>query len=812
MTFNLDERSASLSVGELADFAVGPKPGSGLGAGLWRAQLGTLWHQQLRGRAAAEGTAAEFEVTIEAWVAHRGWRLRLTGRIDQVLPAVGPGGATLLREIKTVSRPLPEAEESLRATYPEYFSQIATYVALRRIAEPAARVAGQLMFVEIGTGALQPVPIDRTDEDRFTERLDVLVTFLESRHRARERARHLRYRPAFDTLRIGQESTRQDLEQALARYRFVAFEAPTGFGKTGLLLECALAQLKSGHCERILYLTSKSTGQLQVVRTLRTMTARAPDDPAGGTSLAIWQVRAKTEHCINTVFHCTRESCVYLAEAAERWPTSGLSRFYLLDDHPRDLDTLRQAGRDAQVCPYEITRAALAFNDVWVGDYNYVFAPRNRRLFFDQLGFDPARTLLILDEAHNLPSRAADSRSYVVNSADAHAVLAELDHHGAKPSLIRAWDAWTYLLASLPVSDAVDLATEDDLAEVLRRVADEVMAGGVDPSVLAPGLADRLWETLELVEWLKDTTLRTLLWCPRPGELRFTCIDASAAIGATLRSFGGVLLASATLGPLPEFAQSVGLSAATDPSLALPESPGVPMPALDRVVAETPWREGSYRIGYDLRVDTRFRHRAAHAPTTAGTVARLHRAAKSCVAVFFPSYKYAEMIEEQMAKRFVSLRVVIQPKLSDLGAQSAWVDESLVFADVLFLVLGSSFAESIDVLGGRISHAMVVGPALPEVNAVQAARSELFGGNRTPDAFRRVYQIPGMQKVNQALGRLVRAPGHRATVLLHCARFAEVSYASLLAPDYQFGTNLTTDNELETWLALGETSAAKEGG
>jgi DNA excision repair protein ERCC-2 len=123
-----------------------------------------------------------------------------------------------------------------------------------------------------------------------------------------------------------------------------------------------------------------------------------------------------------------------------------------------------------------------------------------------------------------------------------------------------------------------------------------------------------------------------------------------------------------------------------------------------------------------------------------------------------------------------------------------------VLADVLFLVLGSSFAESIDALGGRISHAMVVGPALPEVNAVQAARQELFGGNKNPSAFRRVYQIPGMQKVNQALGRLVRAPGHRATVLLHCARFAEISYAALLAPDYQFGTHLTTDAELEAWL------------
>jgi Rad3-related DNA helicase len=131
------------------------------------------------------------------------------------------------------------------------------------------------------------------------------------------------------------------------------------------------------------------------------------------------------------------------------------------------------------------------------------------------------------------------------------------------------------------------------------------------------------------------------------------------------------------------------------------------------------------------------------------------------------------------------LRVALQPRVRDLAAQSAWVDESLLLGDALFLVLGSSFAESIDALGGRVTHAMVVGPALPEVNAVQRARlAEAARSGLTRDAaFRRVYQIPGMTKVNQALGRLVRAPGHRARVVLQCRRFLEPSYASLLAPD-----------------------------
>ena len=141
-----------------------------------------------------------------------------------------------------------------------------------------------------------------------------------------------------------------------------------------------------------------------------------------------------------------------------------------------------------------------------------------------------------------------------------------------------------------------------------------------------------------------------------------------------------------------------------------------------------------------------------------------------------------------------------QPKLPDLAAQSAWVEESLKLADALFLVLGSSFAEGIDLLGGRITHAMVVGPALPEVNAVQKARLAALAGLGREAAFRRVYQIPGLQKVNQALGRLVRAPGQHAKVLLHCCRFAEPSYAGLLATDYQMFTEIAAEAELLNWL------------
>ncbi|MDR0354050.1 MAG: hypothetical protein LBI02_12150, partial [Opitutaceae bacterium] len=327
MHFDLDQRTASLSVGEFADFTLGPRDALGGPAGLWRAQLGTHWHHQLRDRAATDHPGARFEVPVTGKIVHRGWTLALTGRIDQILPPRDDRDhAATLREIKTVTRALPADESELRADYPAYFIQIAAYVALLRTAAPtiapaattattaaaaaattttaaaaddadddaaatataaplhpsssithtsptgAPPVRGELHFVEVASGLAQTVPLAPADHNRFRAQLERVTEFLNLRHRARERLRHLRFRPPFPALRPGQETTQADLAAALATHPIVLFEAPTGFGKTGALLQLALGQLRAGRFDRVLYLTSKATGQLQVMRTLRAMT------------------------------------------------------------------------------------------------------------------------------------------------------------------------------------------------------------------------------------------------------------------------------------------------------------------------------------------------------------------------------------------------------------------------------------------------------------------------------------------------------------------------------------------------------------
>ena len=736
MQFSLENRTVNLSVGEFAGFALGPGEAGGGLQGVWRAQLGQHWHNELRAQTEKEFTVdgrlrpdVLFEVVIEGRLVHRGWTFQLSGRIDQLV------GDTL-REIKSVMRPLPAAEEELRADYPEYFRQLAAYVVMAKASALNSQLStlnrsalhAELVFVEAGSGLSQTIPLTSFDEALVHHQLDALVEFLNLRLRATERRRALEFHTPFPSLRPGQETIQVDLLSAFlpgdgqdkhragssqqrcdAQPSIMLFEAPTGYGKTGCVLEFTLGQLKRGRFARIIWLTGKSTGQLQVVHTLGQMVAPATrqlldDIPHGG--LAFWQVRNKSEHCVNHTFHCVRDNCNYLKGCAERWPGSGLARFYLDEKQSHDLDTLKAAGREALICPYEITRASLAFNDVWIGDFNYVFAPDNQGLFFNQPGFDPRETLLVIDEAHNLPSRVAGAHSHRATDTDARFLLAELDRIQAPAMLVIAVEEWTRLLASLRPTESLDPTLEAEVHDHVAKLANLVSSQSLDYAALGPPQAETLWEFASLAAFLDDNRLTRLLWVAREGELEFTCVDAAPAIGETLRQFGGTILMSATLQPFPEFAASCGLE--VEPALRAGSARAErELHPFQTLTAPTPWRTGAY-VAVDLRVNTTYRERASYYGTTAATIEAMAAAASQisnlksqkntaarCVAVFFPSYAYAEAVQRALENKNSVLRVALQPKLPDLTAQTAWIEEHLAFSDALFLVLGSSFAEGI---------------------------------------------------------------------------------------------------------------------
>ena len=157
MELDASQRSVRLSVGELAVFRNRPSP-SGHGSSPWRAAVGRQWHKSSESLIKAEHPEARFEVTVSGDWRHSDWLFQLNGRIDQLLPT---SEGILVREVKTIRRPLPAPDETLLADYPAYFAQAATYQAMLEVLPEYAGqlITAEVQFINIENGALQSVSL-----------------------------------------------------------------------------------------------------------------------------------------------------------------------------------------------------------------------------------------------------------------------------------------------------------------------------------------------------------------------------------------------------------------------------------------------------------------------------------------------------------------------------------------------------------------------------------------------------------------------------------------------------------------------------
>ena len=781
MELDVSQRSVRLSVGELATFRNRPSPSSH-GTNPWRAAVGQQWHKSTENLVKAEQPGASFEVNVSVDWRHSDWLFQLNGRIDQLLPT--KEGA-LVREVKTTRSPLPTPDETLLADYPAYFAQAASY---RAMLEVLPEYTGQLItaevqFINIENGALQSVSLDSSENIIFERQLDRLIPFLDERLGSLNRLREAQIKPAFDTLRVGQTELFQTLQNAALQSRHVLAQAPTGFGKTGIVLEHALKHMQNGLYERCIYLSSKSTGQLETIRQLKQMI---------GHDLRYIQMRNRNEHRIDSERHTCTGDMRCDDELGKNWREADIRASELFEDSTIKLSRAQEIGANTGICPYSLTKACLPFSEIWIGDSNYVFSPDSRAVFMEAQGFEPGRTLLIVDEAHNLPDRTADSLSLEIASADLLFAIEELRAHGAPRRLLGPATELCRWIDSLSPKLALTgnhFYTGQDLCE---DFSEQLKRSAFDYDATAPFAIKLIRSIPKLSETLSLHSQQYLHWVPRNGVFAATCLDASEWIAECLKLFGGSIMMSATLSPFKSYRESCGLD---KESVTIAQ-------------AQTPWRDDAYDVAIDCRIDTRLSKRESHYETTALTIVELiqHNAGEP-IAVFFASYLYAENIQAYIEALAPELRIKRQPRGVDLAEQSTFINEGLLIADALFLILGSSYAEGIDQLGGRVEQIMVVGPALPEVNLLQKKKMEDHPSLSQDEAFRDIYIRPAMRRIHQALGRIVRAPGHTARVLLHCKRFAEDAYQSELAPEYQSDCQLLRDEDFFRWLNSSKSSS-----
>jgi len=703
-------------------------------------------------RARQAGYEGETEQTIKHIYELDGASVQVYGRMD----AFVDGECPFVEEIK-LCRTLPEEARA------EHRKQAVCYAAML-VEENAYEVVRISVCYVNEEGEVQ-----RSFEEELTvqalraEMHDLLVPFVhfalrEAAHRNR-RDESLNALPfPFDSYRKGQRELAAQVYTAISRKKRLFASLPTGTGKSAAVLYPALKALGTGLTERVVYLTARNTARQSPLNALKRMTEKGMQARCcvltAKEKLCPAPTRCHPDDCPRASGHFLRQGDAIddlLASGILVWDDAVIQRF--ADKH--------------EICPFEFALALSELADVLLMDLNYAFDPfaQLKRLFQRQKNFT-----LLVDEAHHTIDRVRESLSGALDSRELSRIRAEYGKlYGRKNAVYRSLSALIHTLREL------DAPSDEGMLDVLPEGIAEQTQNALDEAIQAlPQAGNGMQELIRIClpylyahEHLDEDYAILLEKHGKEHVLTLCCLLPGKEIGRITKGLRGTVFFSATLNPLPAMKQLLGGSE-EDACFALPS----PFPPEHLQVIRR-------------RVNTRYEQREQSAAKIAGYIHELLECHPGNTIVFFPSYAYLNLVSGHLdIDRLPDLWV----QRRDMGEEdreaflSAFADDQ---TDRLGLcVLGGLFSEGIDLPGRQLVNAVIVGVGLPvpsaRVNAVRSCYQEHFD-----DGFAYACRIPGMQKVLQAAGRVIRSETDKGMVLLLDERYQQWEYASMLPSEWQ---------------------------
>jgi Rad3-related DNA helicase len=741
-----------LSVRELVEFSF---HGENLTRGMSvRSMLEGAISHRARQKALGEGWAVEAPIALSLDFLDDD-TLLLTGRMD----GFREGDTPEIEEIKLFSGAEPPTEP-----FPAHRAQAVVYAYMAASVYGAESLVICVCYTDKKGGVIARFPETLSAEDCEAEFMPLFCRYqawhqtLRSHRNERDAGLHALRFP-YGAFRPGQREMAVQVFTAISRRKRILCEMPTGTGKSAAAIFPALMALGQHLTGQVFYLTARNTQRMAAQECLGLFRAR---------NLSLWTLTLNARDTVCMMGGgCDTEVCPYAIGYYIRLD-GALNELLPLEDWNGEV--LKRTALLHQVCPFELSLELARIADMVICDYNYAFDPivRIRRVF------DERRDLtLLIDESHNLISRVRDMLSSVLDIA----ALRELRKMYKKrnlPVYIRLTAVIKGLLA-LKDKGAISLADTDFpalLPELYDALLDEISKGHAVEAHFEILMAVKLF--LSALEGQTHTYI--LEGGVRDRRLTAFCLSVSEHIGDVTEGTCGAVFFSATLSPLDDM--KVLLGAGEDDAAFRTHSP---FPA-ERLFVKR------------LRVNTRYTARDATAEQVAAAIHALFTAKGEKYMAFFPSFAYLSRVAEHLA----DLPLAVQTRNMDEKARNDFLNRFRENPDpVLGLcVMGGVFSEGIDLPGNKLSGAALVGVGLPQVNVFQETLRDYYE-QRFSKGFRYAYQIPGMQKILQAAGRVIRSETDKGVVLLIDDRYYQKTYEQLCPPHWIFN-----EGDLKKELAL----------
>ena len=711
------------------------------------------------------GSTYRPEVSLSYTKEYEDFELTVWGRADGIYKS---RGTDVIDEIKGTYTELSSMEEPV----PVHLAQACCYAYMYASEENRSKMKVQLRYCSLTDEHIRKFVFEYSFEELKTFFTDILGRYYRWAHHLAQwealRDQSIKTLEFPYEYRPGQQKLAADVYRTILRGKQLFVQAATGTGKTLSVIFPSVHALGEGLAERIFYLTAK------------TVTGKVAEEAAEilrgkGLQLKVLSLTAKEKICPMNSPECNPEKCPAAKGHYDR--INDVLYEVLKKSSSFSREVLTEAAEKGSVCPYELQLDLASFSDLIIGDYNYAFDPEARLKRFFSENTSVKDTILLIDEAHNLVERAREMYSAAVSERDVRGVRRVT--RGKTRKLNLSLSRIQKALEELPAEEGRTCRTEfnEKLEFALLTAAgriEEYLEEGVpeeDRNEILNfyftirhylGICDLFDEHYTAFSYIEKRTGR---------GMKLFCVNPAENLSEVSLSARSTVFFSATLLPVRYYQ---GLLTTEENSYA--------------VYVPSPFDPANRIILNGTDVTSRYR---ARTPQTSEKLAEylrvLVKGKKGKYMAYFPSYAMLESVEESFignAPEGLDIRIQ-KPGMGEQEKEDflrAFEEEDRWLLG--FCVMGGSFAEGIDLTGEKLIGAAVVGTGLPMLTPQTDLLKDYYT-EKGLSGFDYAYRFPGLNKVLQAAGRVIRTVQDRGVILLLDDRFAGKEYRNLFPREWE---------------------------